>query len=129
MKDLRLEHAVTMAGKVDPARIPHYLASADIFVNSSVTDNYPNSILEAFACGLPVLASAVDGNLELVRDGETGYHFAPESEDALYQLLDSIMSSPQQLAVLRGNIETFVKSFDWPKVGERYRSLYQEVIG
>jgi glycosyltransferase involved in cell wall biosynthesis len=124
-----IDDRVRFLGYVTGQEKVDLLRSAQCLVSASRKEPFSNVVLEAFACGLPVLASAVDGNLELVRDGETGYHFAPESEDALYQLLDSIMSSPQQLAVLRGNIETFVKSFDWPKVGERYRSLYQEVIG
>jgi len=50
----------------------HY-QEADCFVNLSTYEGMPNTVLEAMACGLPVIASRVAGNAELVRNGETGW--------------------------------------------------------
>ena len=48
------------------------LASADMFLNPSITETFGNVTLEAMACALPVVAAAATGATNLVRDGETG---------------------------------------------------------
>ncbi len=66
--DLRKQ--VWLAGSRDD--VPSLLRSFDLFVLPSRAEGISNTILEAMACGLPVVATAVGGNTELVADGETG---------------------------------------------------------
>jgi L-malate glycosyltransferase len=65
-----VSHAVTFLGHRED--VPAHLADADIFVLPSRTEAFPNAVLEAMATGLPVVASAVGGLLELVEDGRNG---------------------------------------------------------
>ncbi|WP_228894367.1 TIGR03088 family PEP-CTERM/XrtA system glycosyltransferase [Pseudoduganella aquatica] len=67
--------------------VPAILASFDVFVLPSLSEGISNTILEAMACGLPVLATGVGGNLELVKDGVCGRFFPPGDVDALSGLL------------------------------------------
>jgi sugar transferase (PEP-CTERM/EpsH1 system associated) len=67
--------------------VPAILASFDVFVLPSLSEGISNTILEAMACGLPVLATGVGGNLELVKDGVCGRFFTPGDVDALSGLL------------------------------------------
>jgi glycosyltransferase involved in cell wall biosynthesis len=62
--------------------IPLLLAAADVYLNTSVSEGQSNSLMEAMAAGVPVLASAVGGTPEVVRDGESGLLF-PGGEEAL----------------------------------------------
>jgi glycosyltransferase involved in cell wall biosynthesis len=52
-----------------------YMAAADVFLNTSISEGIPGTLLEAMAEGLPVPASNVTGNRVVVRDGETGLLF------------------------------------------------------
>jgi glycosyltransferase involved in cell wall biosynthesis len=63
---------IRFVGAVTPPAIPALLDDADVFVNSSVLDNQPVSVLEAFAAGLPVVSTGTGDIAALVRDGETG---------------------------------------------------------
>jgi len=63
---------VEFIGGVPHEEVPRYLARAALFLNSSRIDNQPLSILEAFACGVPVVSTAAGGIADLVRHGETG---------------------------------------------------------
>lgn len=61
-----------MAGSLDPARVAAFHRAADVFVQPARADTFPNVVLEALACGIAVVASAVGGIPEQVREGETG---------------------------------------------------------
>lgn len=65
---------------------------ADLLVLSSDWEGTPNVVLEAMACGLPVIASRVGGVPELIRDGENGYLFDPSNEEAFFQEVMKVVS-------------------------------------
>jgi len=82
---LGVQRQVWLSGARDD--VPAILASFDVFVLPSLSEGISNTILEAMACGLPVLATGVGGNLELVRDGACGRYFRPGDVDGLAALL------------------------------------------
>jgi glycosyltransferase involved in cell wall biosynthesis len=104
------------------------MRSAQCLVSASRKEPFSNVILEAYAAGLPVAASAIDGNLELVRHGETGYHFESGSVDSLVQVLERMIAAPEQMRLMRENVKRFVSSYDWLLVADRYRALYLELL-
>jgi glycosyltransferase involved in cell wall biosynthesis len=69
---------VVFAGRVERADLPHLYSLADAFVFPSTTDTFGMVVLEAQACGLPVVVSDVGGPQELVRRGETGFVVAAD---------------------------------------------------
>jgi glycosyltransferase involved in cell wall biosynthesis len=76
-----LDNIVVFTGRVDtPAE---YLAGVDLFVHPSLSDSFPNAVMEAMACGKPVVASRVDGVPELIVDGESGLLVEPGKAAAL----------------------------------------------
>jgi glycosyltransferase involved in cell wall biosynthesis len=87
---LGLTDRVRFLGDVDD--VPGLLATAHIFVHPSKSESLSNAILEAMAEGLPVVASNVGGNPEIVKDGRTGLLVSPgqpnELAFAIHRLLD-----------------------------------------
>ena len=63
---------MTFAGRVDPGEIWRAYAEADIYVQTPNIDNMPTSVLEAYASGLPVVATAAGGVPAILTDGEHG---------------------------------------------------------
>jgi len=79
--------------------IPEVLRSLDIFVLPSLNEGISNTILEAMASGVPVLATAAGGNTELVEDNVNGRLFSPGDSDALSRLLlDYVLDPSLRLA-------------------------------
>ncbi|MGJ5673549.1 MAG: glycosyltransferase family 4 protein [Nostochopsis sp.] len=78
VKTNQLDAAVKLWGKVEHFQIEKVYQHTDVLVTPSIwPENEPVTILEAMAAGIPVLASALGGNLELVTDGVTGCLFEP----------------------------------------------------
>ena len=78
--------------------VPSLLAEADAFVLPSRSEAFPNAAIEAMASGLPIVASAVGGLLDLVDDGRTGLLIDPDDAHALAGALESLIADPARAA-------------------------------
>lgn len=109
-------------------KIDYYLSS-DIFVLPSHAENFPNSLLEAMASGLPVVASDVGAVDEIIRDGENGFLIKPKDIDAIAEKI-SILSKDNILRSSMGkkNLELVRNNYDLPKVMQEIGSLYKSLL-
>jgi glycosyltransferase involved in cell wall biosynthesis len=109
----------------DKNRLLELYQQADVVVNPSLYEGMPNVVLEAMACGLPVIASAVPGNDSLVRTGETGFLFTSGDGEALCSALREIREKPALSRTLgqrgRHRVEA---SFSWEQVARSYLGLF-----
>ena len=92
-----LEARVTFTGYVE--RVGDYLAAADVFVFPSESESMGLVVLEAMACGVPVIASRIPGVMDMVRDGETGMLIETRDEAAWLAALEGI--DPADPAIAR----------------------------
>jgi len=67
----------------DPEAVARYYQSADIYLHAARADTFPNTILEALACGTPVVATAIGGIPEQIEDGITGFLTPPGDAQAM----------------------------------------------
>ncbi|MGQ0603010.1 MAG: glycosyltransferase family 4 protein [Anaerolineales bacterium] len=101
--DSRLRLAGAYQGAKELEKI---LAELDVIVMPSVWyENSPNVILEAFAHGVPVIASALGGMAELVQHGKNGLHFIPGDAADLARQIQRLLTEPDLLTELRAGIE------------------------
>lgn len=77
--------------------VPELLRAMDLFALPSQAEGISNTILEAMACGLPVVATAVGGNAELVVEGETGRLVPANDPQALAAALRELLDNPQRI--------------------------------
>lgn len=109
----------------DKARLLDLYQQADVVVNPSLYEGMPNVVLEAMACGLPVVASAVPGNNSLVRAGDTGFLFPLGDGDALCGALREIREKPALARSLGLNARRRVEAdFSWEHVARCYLDLF-----
>lgn len=81
----------------DPAVMADYYRSADIFLHAARADNFPCTILEALACGTPVVATDIGGVSEQIIDGQTGFLVPPQDPDAMANRIARLLDDPSLL--------------------------------
>lgn len=111
------------------ADIPELMAAMDIFVLPSLGEGISNTILEAMATGLPVIATRVGGNLELVHEGETGFLVPPADPDAMAQaLLNYVRDADQRHAHGQAARAIIDRQFSVDAMMQGYLSVYDRVL-
>ncbi len=91
---LQLRRHIELLG--NRSDIPDLLSRSETFVLSTHTEGISIALLESMACGLPVVATAVGGNPEVLADGETGFLVPPGNPEALADRLLWLINHPQE---------------------------------
>jgi L-malate glycosyltransferase len=115
---------ITFLGRVEPADMPRLCDAHDVFVNSSLVDNQPVSILEAFAAGLPVVTTPTGAIAEMVRDGETGLLVPPRSPAAMARAVGRLLAQPEVGRRLARQARVEVAAHTWPRVRAAWGEVY-----
>ena len=91
VNNLKIEKYVKFTGMIPNEELPKYLAASDLYVSSSLSDGTSVCLLEAMACGLPVVVTDVDAILEWVTNGENGLVVPKKSPDALANAICTLL--------------------------------------
>jgi glycosyltransferase involved in cell wall biosynthesis len=116
--------AVRFEGPVDPRDMPRVCDAADIFVNSSVVDNQPVSVLEAFAAGLPVVTTATGDIGRMVRHGETGFIVPAGDPQAMADTVARLLEDPEAAVKITERARASVRDYAWPRVRTQWADAY-----
>jgi phosphatidylinositol alpha 1,6-mannosyltransferase len=119
----------TFLGTRHGAQLARLYASLDIFVHSGPYETFGQTLQEAAASGLPVVAPASGGPLDLVEDGVTGYLVPPFSADALARAAARLASDPALRAAQGSAARQRVLGRTWPAVVDRLIDHYAEILG
>jgi len=109
--------------------VPEILACCDIGVLPSRAEGLPNAVLEYLAAGLPTVASTAGGNIEIIKEGETGLLVPAEDAPALTTAILRLLKEPKLAAALSRNGQNLVATnFSFPRMIERTDQLYSELL-
>ncbi|HKU63224.1 MAG TPA: glycosyltransferase [Gemmatimonadales bacterium] len=126
--ELGLEGAVRFVGTRED--VPEFMTAADGYVMSSAWEGMPMVLLEAAAARLPIVATRVGGNQEVVRDGETGLLVPPGDDEALGTAMLRLMALPEaerRAMGARGH-DHVRQHYGLARVVDRYEAVYREVL-
>lgn len=101
---------------------------SDIAVASSIREGLPVNVMEAMACGLPVVLSDNRGHRELCHNGENGYIVAPNDDEAMAEKIILIASDKELYNRLSDNADELVQPFLKERVLEEEKAVYEEYI-
>jgi len=106
-----------------------YLQAADLFVLPSAAEGLSLALLEALACGLPVIATSVGGNPEVIRHLETGWLTPPDDPPALTEAIVTLLGDEKLQSKLREKARAHaVQNYSLIKMADRLVDFYRQVL-
>jgi glycosyltransferase involved in cell wall biosynthesis len=121
---------VELRGRVDRRWLPALLRSADVVACVPRYEPFGLVALEAMACGVPVVASAVGGLCDTVVDGVTGFHVPPGRPDAVAAALGLVLGDPALAATVGAAGAARARArYRWDSVARAHLSTYRDVAG
>ncbi len=126
--ELGLTHQIQFITAQPQEALTQYYAAADVFVMPSHYESFGMVVLEAMACGIPVVASKVGGLASTVLHGETGF-LAPVGDDrAFAHAIQNVLATPSMRQSMSQAAYHRAQAFTWPRIVERTQRLYQRLL-
>lgn len=146
LSPLRNVHYIIVGGGVCRPRLEEYAASlnisnrvhflgyrsdvasllhaSDVFVFPSYREGLPVALMEAMAAGVPIVASRIRGNVDLIEDGVNGFLCDPRDAEGFASKIQKLLEKPNLAAEFRKNSLEKIQCFDQTIVAERLREIY-----
>lgn len=124
---------VTFTGELTHDRVAETIAAADVLVVPSVVDSggridgLPNTVLEAMASGVPLVATRIAGIPEVVADGKTGLLVPEKDAEALAAALERLKDAPYRLRIGAAAREAAVADLSWDSTAHAYEACFERV--
>jgi glycosyltransferase involved in cell wall biosynthesis len=129
IKELRLESQVIMTGHIPNQELPKYYAASDIFLLSSEYDNFPNVILEAMSCKLPVVATNVGGVNTQIEHQVNGLLAENHNAEGLAQAINTLAENKENRQKIGEiNRNKVLQTYNWESVGKKLLEVYKQVL-
>lgn len=123
-----IRDSVIFEGYVDTDTLPRYYTSCDVFVSPALGgETFGIVLLEAMACGIPVIASAIPGYNEVIKDRENGILFDPSSPQELAYKTIELLEDEDSKKRIKEKARKYVLQFSWDRVAEKVIDFYEEL--
>ena len=117
---------VSFLGQCTEQQINRQLQQSRVMVLPSLSENFPNVMLEAFCAGVPVIASAVGAIPELIQNGKNGFLVPPADAAALAQKINALLQSEGTMNQMGQSAYQRVAAFHWPRLVEQLSDALHE---
>jgi D-inositol-3-phosphate glycosyltransferase len=129
-RDCGVADRVRLLGAVPAEEMPAWYRSADVVAATPWYEPFGLAPLEAMACGVPVVATAVGGLVDTVVDGVTGDLVPPRNPRALGTALRRLLADHIRRATYGvAGVDRTVHSYAWPRIADRLTAVYADVVG
>lgn len=127
--ELGVADRITWLGKVPHDDVGWVMSAGDVFVLPSLSEGLPTVVCEAMACGLPVVATAVDGTPEIVDDPATGLLVQPHDAGGLAAALARVLDDPPLAAAMGAEaLRRSEAEYTWAANARRMEQVYDAVM-
>jgi glycosyltransferase involved in cell wall biosynthesis len=126
--NLGIRECVEFAGRVPHERVKDYMNRAEVFVLPSLSEGFPVTILEAMACGLPVVATRVGGVPDIIKNGTNGYLVDTMNQEQIAEALLNLLQDKQLRKDISENNREGVRRYRWDAVAATLEGVYQKSL-
>ncbi len=128
VEQLNLGSCINFIGQIPNEKVPQYMVAAHVFALSSLSEGFPNVVLEAMASGLPIVASKVGGLTEIVRDAENGFLVEPKNPEQMAEKVSLLLNNDDLRQRISRNNKEKVKEYSWGSAVSKLERLYQSLL-
>lgn len=127
VKELGVKEYVYFTGRIPYEDVPKWLVATDIYVSTSLSDGSSASLMEAMACGLPVVVTDIPANHEWVTHGQNGYIIPPRQPRALSDHILLLLHNPDvRVTFSKRNVDIAKRKADWRKNSAIFESIISD---
>lgn len=128
VKKLKIENIVTFVGKVPNKEVFEYMVASDVLVLPSLSEGFPNVILEAMASGLPIIATKVGGIPKIVNNEVNGFLVDPKNPTQIVETLLQLFKDEKLREKISDNNKIEAKKYSWESVINDLEKVYNKII-
>ena len=128
-REKQVENQVRFTGRLEHDQILASYQQSDVFVLPSSNEGMSNTVLEAMACGLPILMTRTGGAEELVSDGQNGFLLEKASVEDIVGKIRCYLQTPHLIRQHGSSSRKIAEALRWESVAGKYVDLYREVLG
>lgn len=119
---------IHLMGYVPKERTISLMRGSDVLVQPSITEGISSTILEAMACNVPIIATNVGGNRELLTHDKNGILLEPHSPQQLLEEIIVLVGDKKKSEGLCKEAFSHVQKYDWSRVGKLYLDIYESLL-
>ena len=124
----KLQEAVLIVGGVEKKQVPCWLNQGDIFINTTRIESFGVSVLEAAACGLPIVTTDAGELPYMWEDGVDALVVPVDDANAMAKAVERILTEPELAAKLSANARKKAERYDWFLIMPQWEKLFTELI-
>lgn len=125
VRDTHLEEKVTFVGRVPREETRAYYQEASVFVLPSLNEGMSNALLEALACGLPIITTQTGGTKELVEDGKNGILVPFRSAQKIADALETYLLHQEQAQNFGRDSRRRAEACNWQQVAVQFKVVLE----
>lgn len=129
VKRLALERNVEFLQQSIPNyEMPFLYGECDVYVQPSIIEPYGIAVLEAMACGKPVIGTKVGGMLDTIKDGETGFLVEVGNAEEIADRIMILRDGDKRAEMGEKARDRVVENFDWMVIGRKYQEIIEDLV-
>ncbi len=125
-KNLGIAEHVHFLGNVSSEKMPEVYRKHHLFVMASLHEGMSNAMLEAMACGLPIITSSCEGVEELIDNN--GVVLGNVSRETVAETIENLIQDPLRLKILAEKAREKTLTFTWYSIAKSYVELYTKIV-
>jgi MoaA/NifB/PqqE/SkfB family radical SAM enzyme/GT2 family glycosyltransferase len=125
---IRLHLADRQNGHIPHHQMPRYYNEIDVYVCTSKIEGTPNPVLEAMACGVPVISTDVGIVPQAFGPMQRGFILPERSVESLKEALHRLVTTPETFRKLSGENLESIKAWDWQVKAEKFTTFFEQML-
>ncbi len=130
IKKIGLQKRFIFLGQIEKDQMIKLYQNATLFILPSYREGLPTVLLEAMSCGLPIIATDVRGNRDLITNGKNGLLIPPKDPKKIAETILTLLNDKKLMKQLGNNArKTIIKNYTWNAVSNKFLKCYESLIG